>query len=69
MQTDYERVVLRMKEHFLSKRSHGQDELLQRLARLEVECSVPEGQEGHDPTPSPRVHEGSTHEAPVGAAR
>jgi hypothetical protein len=48
---DYERVVLALKAHLGVKRSFGADELRIKLSELEVECSIPEGQEGHDPTP------------------
>lgn len=48
---NYERVVLRLKEHVLSRRSHGQDALLQAITRLELECEVPEGEEGFSDLP------------------
>jgi hypothetical protein len=48
---DYERAWLAMKEVVLSKRSHGQDGLLADMTRIEIECRVPEGQEGFDPGP------------------
>jgi hypothetical protein len=48
---DYERVVLALKAHLGTKRSHGADELRVRITELEVECSIPEGEEGFDPTP------------------
>lgn len=48
---NYERLVLRLKEHVLSRRSHGQDALLGVIARLELECEVPEGAEGFSDLP------------------
>lgn len=48
---DYERAWLRLKEHVVSKRSHGQDELLLTLAQLEVENEIPESDEGFDARP------------------
>ena len=62
MLIDYERVVLGLKEHIGSKRTHGRPELLEVLARLEVESVLPEGQEGFDDRVRPRRPE------PVGAA-
>jgi hypothetical protein len=51
---DHERVLLGLKAHIRSKRSHGQDELLQMIADLEVGSQLPEGQEGFDRRPVPR---------------
>ena len=51
MLVDYERSWLRLKQHVLSKNSHGQRELLAAMARAEVECAIPEGEEGFDPAP------------------
>ena len=69
MVIDYERVVLGLKAHITSKRSHGQDELLRVLAKLEVESRIPEGQEMFDPRPLPRSTPSRNHaraqEAPV----
>jgi hypothetical protein len=48
---DYERAWLVLKAHVLSKASHGQRDLLQVMARAEVDSQVPEDQEGFDPTP------------------
>lgn len=61
MVIDYERVVLGLKAHITSKRSHGQDELLQVLARLEVDSRIPEGQEMFDPRPMPRGNTSRPH--------
>lgn len=52
---DYERVLLGLKEHIVSKRSHGQPELLARITELEVQYAVPEGQEVFDDRPFPRA--------------
>jgi hypothetical protein len=49
--TDYERAWLRLKEHLLEKRSHGTSELVEKMAELEVESAVPEGDEGYDAAP------------------
>lgn len=42
---DFERAWLRLKEHVLSKPSHGRGELMEKLGGLELECELPEGQE------------------------
>jgi hypothetical protein len=57
---DYERAWLAMKEVVLSKRSHGQDGLLTDMTRIEIECRVPEGQEGFDPGPLRQRSNGAT---------
>jgi hypothetical protein len=49
---DHERAWLRLKEHVLEKRSHGTSELVERMAELEVECAVPEGEEGYSQLPA-----------------
>jgi hypothetical protein len=49
---DYERCWLVLKEHVLSKNSHGQRDLLSVMARAEIDSAVPEGQEGFDATPA-----------------
>lgn len=49
---DYERAWLVLKEVVLSKKSHGQRDLLEAMARAEVDSAVPEGQEGYDSTPA-----------------
>lgn len=54
MVVDYERVVLRLKEHLGTKRSHGSTELFEKLAELEVENEIPEGEEGYDARPPRR---------------
>jgi hypothetical protein len=48
---DYERAWLAFKKVVTAKASHGQRELLAEMARIEIECEVPEGQEGYDGTP------------------
>lgn len=53
MLIDHERVLLGLKAHIATKRSHGQDELLRKLAELEVESRIPEGQELFDERPFP----------------
>lgn len=49
---DYERAWLRLKEHALSRTSHGQALLLARMAELEIENEVPEGEEGFSSLPA-----------------
>ena len=49
---DYERAWLVLKGVVLSKKSHGQRDLLTAMARAEVDSAVPEGQEGFDSTPA-----------------
>jgi hypothetical protein len=70
---DYERAWLMLKEAVLLKRSHGQDGLLLDMARIELECRVPEGQEGFDPGPPFRrngpAQQSSSHEVPAKAGR
>jgi hypothetical protein len=48
-----------MKAHLLSKNSHGQRDLLTRMAHIEIECRVPEEERSFDPTPAP------THSRPA----
>lgn len=43
MLTDHERVLLKLKAHVASKKSHGQRDLLATIAALEAECAVEEG--------------------------
>lgn len=62
---DHEKAWLRLKAHVVTKRSHGERELLETMGRIEVECMVPEGQEGFDSSPpfrrseEPRVARGA----------
>jgi hypothetical protein len=63
---DYARAWLALKEVVLSKRSHGQDGLLQDMTRLEIECRVPEGQEGFSDLPR-RPSGSDPADVPVGA--
>jgi hypothetical protein len=49
---NYERAWLRLKEHALSRSSHGQGHLLARMAELEIENEVPEGEEGFSSLPA-----------------
>lgn len=51
MIVDYERSWLRLRELILEKRSHGQDELLAQMARIELENELPESEEGFDARP------------------
>lgn len=55
MVVDAERVLLRLKAHIASKRSHGSDELLVKIAELEVESEIPESEEAYDARPPRRV--------------
>lgn len=51
MVVDYERAWMELKAHIVSRSSHGKRDLLSRMAEIEVETRVPEGEEGFDPTP------------------
>jgi hypothetical protein len=53
---DHERVLLGLKEHILSKRSHGQRELLDVITRLEIDSRLPEAQVGFDDRPPVPAH-------------
>lgn len=60
---DHERAWLAFKKVVTSKASHGQRDLLSEMARIEIECEVPEGQEGFDGSP-PVQHRSTSAEAP-----
>lgn len=51
MVVDYERAWLEFKAAIVGKNSHGQRDLLAQMARIEVDCRVPEGERGFDPAP------------------
>ena len=51
MEVDHARAWLALKAYLLSKNAHGQRDLLAHMARIEVESSVAEGEEGFDPSP------------------
>jgi peptide methionine sulfoxide reductase MsrB len=51
---DHERAWLAFKKVITAKPSHGQRDLLAEMARIEIECEVPEGQEGFDGAPPAR---------------
>jgi hypothetical protein len=53
---DYEKAWVEMKAHLLSKNSHGQRDLLARMARIEIDCRVPEEERVYDPTPPAPSH-------------
>lgn len=65
MVIDYEKAWLALKEVVLEKRSHGQDDLLGAMTRIEIDCRVPEGQEGFDPGPTYEVKQKPTHAVPA----
>lgn len=69
MIVDHERAWLSLKAYVMTRRSHGQDALLGQITRIELECSVPEGQEGFSDLPAhgalPRDH--ASHDVPAGA--
>lgn len=50
---NHERAWVRLKEVVLSKNSHGQRDLLHAISTLEVECVIPESEEGFDERPIP----------------
>ena len=49
---NYERAWLRLKEKILERRSHGTAGLAELMASIEVECEVPEGEEGFSDLPA-----------------
>lgn len=53
MIVDYEKAWVEMKAHLLSKNSHGQRDLLTRMAQIEIDCRVPEEFRVFDPGPLP----------------
>jgi hypothetical protein len=57
---DHERAWMEMKAFLLSKNSHGQRDLLARMAQIEVDCRVPEEFRAFDPGPLPH-REPATH--------
>lgn len=68
MEIDYEKAWVALKAEIVKQRSHGSAALALKMAQIEVDCRVPEGQQGFDPTPRPRVQNGSrqqpAHEVP-----
>lgn len=62
---DFERAWLELKGYVVSRTSHGKRDLLSRMAEIEVDSRVPEGEEGFDPTPRSRP----AVLRPVGGAR
>lgn len=52
---DFERAWLRLKEHALSRPSHGKRDLLERMSELELECEMPEGQDWAPDAPADRT--------------
>lgn len=54
MVVDYERVLLKLKAKIAEKPSHSARELYEAIGRLEVECEIPEDQEGFDDRPRRR---------------
>ncbi len=64
MLVDFERAWLEMKRLIVSKKSHGQRDLLTAMARIEVESELDEP--GFDPRPMPTKN---GHGATVGASR
>ena len=66
---DHERAWMELKTHILSKNSHGQRELLSRMAQVEVDCRVPEGERGYDGAPPiPRAQAVRSGDPRVGVA-
>lgn len=54
MVVDYERAWLELKRHVVSKKSHGQRDLLRVMAETELKYEVEESVRGYDPTPTPK---------------
>lgn len=52
---DYERAMLKVRAHVASKSSHGRDELLREIARIESECELSENEGLFDARPLPHV--------------
>jgi hypothetical protein len=48
---DYERAWTDLKAQVLSKKSHGQRDLLTHMAQIEIDCRVPEELRAFDPGP------------------
>lgn len=66
---DYERAWVELKAHIVSKNSHGQRELLTRMAEVEIDCRVPEGERGYEDGPTPlRARAPRSRGSRVGAA-
>ena len=66
---DYERAWVELKAHIVSKNSHGQRELLTRMAEVEVECRAPEGERDYTDGPVPlRARAPRSRDSRVGAA-
>jgi hypothetical protein len=55
---DHERAWTELKVHLLSKNSHGQRDLLTRMAQIEIDCRVPEELRAFDPEPPYRKSAG-----------
>lgn len=53
---DYERAMLKVRAHVASKSSHGRDELLREIARIESECELEEPDSLYDTRPRPLSH-------------
>lgn len=49
---NYERAWLRLKEKILERRSHGTAQLAELMAGIEVECEIPEDEEGYSDLPA-----------------
>jgi hypothetical protein len=59
---DFESAWFGLKAHIATKRSHGQSELMEIMAMLEVGNRLPEGQDGFDDRPLPHHDEVVTSE-------
>lgn len=51
MYVDHELAWLKLKVLIASKSSHGKRDLVTAMNEIEIDCMVPEGQEGYDPRP------------------
>jgi hypothetical protein len=63
---DYERAWTELKEAILSKKSHGQRDLLSTMAEIEVENLV---EDGFDPSPVRRSGDSPLRDRPRAVAR
>jgi hypothetical protein len=64
---DFERAWVVLKAHLATKRSHGADELRVKMSDIEVECLVPESEQGFDLTPAPSRGRESKPSTPAAA--
>lgn len=69
MLVDFERAWLELKAEIVSKNSHGQRDLLSRMAQIEVASRVPEGERDFDGSTIPYHRRQPATERPREVAR